>query len=94
LRKAKACVAIGLEHGRRIHLKLLLEVGAAGSDRAILERERRGPDPAAGAISQTQMSAHTAEVRRRRAMTMMVTALIMGVGYKATPGQRQDGLVR
>jgi hypothetical protein len=40
------------------------------------------------------MSAHTAEVRRRRAMTMMVTALIMGVGYKATRGQRQDGLVR
>jgi len=37
------------------------------------------------------MSAHTAEVRRRRAMTMMFTALIMGVGYKATPGQRQDG---
>jgi len=25
---------------------------------------------------------------------MMVTALIMGVRYKATPGQRQDGLVR
>src|ERR1700732_3715046 len=37
------------------------------------------------------MSARTAEVRRRRAMTTMVAALIMGVGYKATPGWRQDG---
>src|ERR1700732_912732 len=37
------------------------------------------------------MSAHTAEVRRRRAMTTMVTALIMGVGYKARRGFRQDG---
>jgi len=28
-------------------------------------------------------------VRRRRAMTM-VTALIMGAGYKAAPARRQD----
>jgi hypothetical protein len=32
------------------------------------------------------MSAHTAEVRRRRAMMTVVAALIMGVGYKARPG--------
>jgi hypothetical protein len=31
------------------------------------------------------MSAHTAELRRR-AMTTVVAALIMGVGYKARPG--------
>jgi hypothetical protein len=32
------------------------------------------------------MSAHTAEVRRRRAMTAMVMALIMAAAYKAAPG--------
>src|ERR1700680_3623433 len=37
------------------------------------------------------MSALTAEVRRRRAMTIMVTAFVMCVGYKARPGFRQDG---
>src|SRR5487761_2514851 len=37
------------------------------------------------------MSARTAEVRRRRAMTTMVTALIMAAAYKAAPGWRQDG---
>jgi hypothetical protein len=35
-----------------------------------------------GRQSQTQTSAHTAMVRRRRAMAM-VAALIMGAGYKA-----------
>ena len=37
LRKGKARSAIGLEHRRRIHFKLLLDVGAARSDRAFCE---------------------------------------------------------
>ena len=48
-RKAKARGAIGLEHGRRIHFKLLLDVGAARSRPRILLGKGRGMDPAAEA---------------------------------------------
>src|SRR6185295_6535530 len=49
-RKAEACGAIGLEHGRRIHLKnSCWDEGAARSNRVFYKEESRGKDPAAGA---------------------------------------------
>src|ERR1019366_2800982 len=87
-RKGEACGAIGLEHRRRIHLKLLLDVGAAGSDRAAGDEKCRGPDPAAEA------DVLNADVRPYRKGTAAASnsdgrGVDHGRGYTAAPGWRQ-----
>ena len=87
--KREARGAIGLEHRGRIHGKLRLGLGAAGVRSRCRKENAADRIRRQGRQSQTQTSAHTAEVRRRRAIDM-VTALIMGAGYKATRPLRQD----
>src|SRR5438552_9461372 len=81
-REREARGAVGLERWWRIHLKLLLDVGAASSDRVFWKRKKpRDPIRRQGRRSQTQTSAHTAIMRRRRAMNM-VEAIVMGAAIR------------
>ena len=87
-RKGKTCGAIGLEHGRRIHFKLLLDVGAAGIRSRCLGRKCRGPDPAAG---DDILNADVRPYRNGTAATSDENGrgVDHGRGYKAAPGFRQ-----
>src|SRR5439155_7830866 len=50
LRERKACGAIGFEHRRRVHSKLLRDVGAARSNRVSFRESAAERDPAAEAM--------------------------------------------
>ena len=82
---ARLAARSGLNSRRRIHFKLLLDVGAARSNRVSLKGRCRGIGSGGrGDDLKRRRPPIPLIVRRRRAM-MMVAALIMGAAIRPRP---------